>query len=71
MIFIRYMERIITAAQIPTEENFAEIQRIQSAILNCYAAGRLSDLEKQTLYNATTIVMDNMRKELRIHEEGR
>jgi len=68
--FNKYLAMLSAIAQISTEENFSEIQRVRSDILNSYTTGDLSDFEKRTLYSATTIIMNNMRMELRTCKEG-
>ncbi len=68
--FKQYLAKLSAIAQISTEENFSEIQRVRSDILNSYTTGDLSDFEKRTLYSITTIIMDNMRMELRACKGG-
>lgn len=63
--FIRHFAKLGYIALNVTHENFVAIQTLRSDILNDYKAGNLSDSEKRTLYSATNIIMDYMRKELK------
>lgn len=69
-MFNKYLERLSFIAQNVTHENFVAIQKLAADILNSYTFGCLSDFEKRTLYNATSIIMSNMRKELLASKEG-
>ncbi len=62
--FIQHFAKLNDIAQNATHENFIAIQKFQNDILNDYTLGALSELEKRTLYNASSIIMDKMRKEL-------
>lgn len=60
-----YLAKLNAITQVEaTHENFVEIQKIRDDILNSYNNGKLSNLEKRTLYDLSLIIMGNMRKEL-------
>lgn len=60
-----YLAKLNAIAQVDaTHENFVEIQKIRDDILNSYNNGKLSNLEKRTLYDLSLIIMGDMRKEL-------
>lgn len=62
--FIHYFAKLGYIALNITHENFLAIQQLRSDILNSYNVVELSDSEKRTIYRASTIIMDYMRKEL-------
>ncbi len=64
-MFKDYLAKLNAIGQAPaTHENFVAIQQIRSDILTSYAEGGLSDFEKRHLYGISSIIMDEMRKEL-------
>ena len=64
-MFKDYLAKLNAIAQVEaTHENFAGIQKIRDNILNSYNDGKLSNLEKRTLYDLSLIIMGEMRKEL-------
>lgn len=63
-MFNEHLARLNEIAQNPSHENFIEIQKIRADILTAYTAGNLSKCEKRTLYTASSIIMDRMRKTL-------
>lgn len=65
MLFINYLTTLSTIAQDVTHENFVAIQKVRSDILNDYTDGKLSNSEKRTLYTASSIIMNHMRKALK------
>lgn len=65
MLFIHYLVQLTGIAQNITHENFVAIQKVRSDILNSYTDGKLSNAEKRTLYTASSIIMDYMRKALK------
>lgn len=63
-MFNKYLAQLNDLAQNHTHENFVQIQKVQADILTAYTKGSLSDIEKRHLYGISTIIMDEMRKEL-------
>lgn len=63
-VFVHYFAKLGYIALNITHENFLAIQQLRSDILNSYNVWELSDSEKRTIYRASTIIMDYMRKEL-------
>ena len=65
-MFKDFLTKLNAIGQIPaTQENFVAIQKIMSDILTAYTEGSLSYFEKQHLYGISTIIMNEMRKNLR------
>lgn len=63
-MFTQYFTKLNEIAQSVSHDNFVAIQKVRADILNDYTAGSLSKREKRTLYTASSIIMDRMRKEL-------
>lgn len=62
--FTKYLKKLNDLAQNVSHENFVMVQKLQADIINSYTSGELKDREERTLYTASVIVMDAMRKEL-------
>lgn len=64
-MFKDYLAKLNAIGQVPaTYENLVAIQQIRSDISTSYTEGDLSDFEKRHLFGISSIIIDEMRKEL-------
>lgn len=62
--FTSYLQKLSDLALYVSWQSFVDLQKVQAELQEGYKSGTLTLREMKTLYDVSTVIMNNMRQEL-------